>query len=105
MSKPIDQPLYFVECDFGKLGKAFLELDRDKNSRAAVISAIASGEYRDVITVLECNPVEGTCRNVTEDINDEAEHLRDQDARFAPIDRIANTQDHVRDYRKHGETV
>lgn len=72
MSNGIDQPLYFIECDFGKLGRAFVEIDRDSNSRKEIIENIVSGEYRDVVTVIECNPVERTSRDVTEDILNEA---------------------------------
>ena len=36
--------------------------------RATVIKDIAGGQYEDLIQVIELNPVEGTCRDVTEDI-------------------------------------
>lgn len=65
---PADQMLYFVKADFGRLGMVFLETDPDRNSRVQVIADIASGEIRNPNTVLECNPVEGTCRDVTEDV-------------------------------------
>ncbi len=77
MSNGIDQPLYFVECDFGKIGKAFVEIDRDRNSRREVIENIRSGEWRDVVTVLEVNPVERTSRDVTDDILQEASQEAD----------------------------
>src|SRR6202000_405123 len=64
----INQTLYFVECDFGRIGRSFVEIDRDRNSRKSVIEDIGSGEYRDVLTVLEMNPVEGRCRDVTDEI-------------------------------------
>ena len=100
MANGIDQPLYFVECDFGKLGKTFIETNRDRNSRQDVIDNILSGEYRDVITVLECNPVERTCRDVTEDI------LTEVAAALVPIfpdvaaERLTAKWDHARDLRK-----
>lgn len=61
-------PLYFVECDFGKLGTAFVEIDRLTNSRANVISNIISGDYERVIRVLEVFENEGRCSDVSEDI-------------------------------------
>jgi len=36
--------------------------------RATTIKDIASGEIEDLVQVLECNPVEGICRDVTTDI-------------------------------------
>lgn len=61
-------PLYFIECDFGKLGTAFVEIDRLTNSRANIISNIVSGEYERVIRVLEVTEDEGRCVDVSEDI-------------------------------------
>ena len=60
--------LYFVEADFGRHGRAFVETDRDKNSRAQVIADIAQGQIENVIQVLEIVEDEGSCRDVTEDI-------------------------------------
>ena len=60
--------LYFVEADFGRHGRAFVETDRDKNSRQQVIEDIAKGQLEDVIQVLEIVEDEGSCRDVTEDI-------------------------------------
>lgn len=68
LDKTSTTPLYFVECDFGKQGNAFVELDRDTNSRANVISNIISGEYERVIRVLEVIENEGRCSDVSEDI-------------------------------------
>ena len=61
-------PLYFVEADFGRHGRAFVETDRDKNSRRQVIQDIAQGQLENVIQVLEIFEDEGSCRDVTEDI-------------------------------------
>lgn len=101
MTNGINQSLYFVECDFGKLGKAFLETDRDRNSRQDVIDNILSGEYRDVVTILECNPVERTCRDVTEDILTEVAGAL-VPVFPSPVDRQAWAFDHKRDLEKNG---
>ena len=61
-------PLYLVEADFGRHGRAFVETDRDKNSRRQVIEDIAQGQLENVIQVLEIVEDEGSCRDVTEDI-------------------------------------
>ena len=60
--------LYFVECDFGKLGRAFIETSRDSNSRTSIVSDIASSQIENVVRVLEVIEDEGTCHDVTEDI-------------------------------------
>ena len=62
------QELYFVECDFGKIGTAFIETDPFKNSLAGVVEDIATGQVEDVIRVLEVIPDEKSCRDVTEDV-------------------------------------
>lgn len=58
--------LYFIEADFGRHGKAFVETDRDRNSKQQVIQDIAEGQYLPV-TILEVIEDEGSVRNVTED--------------------------------------
>lgn len=65
------QPLYLIEASFGRLGRAFIETDRDTNSRAYVIGLISSGEVKPV-KVLEIIEDEGTCRDVTEELTAEA---------------------------------
>ncbi len=98
----INQTLYFVECDFGRIGRSFVEIDRDRNSRQSVIDDIASGEYRDVLTVLEMNPVEGRCRDVTDEIFGEVSFA----VAMRAIDEAMNYDpqaakfDHARDLRK-----
>jgi hypothetical protein len=83
-----DQTLYFVLLDYGR-SKEFTPTDPDKNSLRQVIVDIASGQLERPIQILECNPVEGTCRDVSEDVAKEVysriqdggdkcpEHLRD----------------------------
>ena len=52
-------PLYLIEADFGRIGRAFIETDRDSNSRAHAIELIRSGEVNP-IKVLEVCEDEGT---------------------------------------------
>jgi hypothetical protein len=61
-------PLFFVECDFGELGKQFIECDRNRSSFNQVVIDIIDGQIEDVIRVLEVYEDEGTCRDVTEDV-------------------------------------
>jgi hypothetical protein len=67
------KPLYLIEASFGRLGRAFIETDRDENSRQHVISLIATGEANPV-KVLEVCEDEGWVRDVTDDILREAEN-------------------------------
>ena len=67
-SPPVPAPLYFVECDFGRIGRAFIECDRDKSSSAQVVADIAAGDIERPLTVLEVIEAEYSCRDVTEDI-------------------------------------
>ncbi len=105
---PINQTLYFIESDFGRHGRAFIEIDRDRNSRQSVIDDIVSGCYRDVLTVLEVNPVEGRCRDVTEEIFAEVIFIRELRAIIDVMsadDRQAAKFDHARDLRKNFEVA
>lgn len=72
-SKPAPRPLplYLAECSFGRLGNAFRETDRDQNSRDEIVGLIRSGEIH-VVKVIEIDEIEGTCRDVTSEIVDEA---------------------------------
>ena len=60
-----DHMVYFVVCGSGGYlpERKLSDLDR-----ATTIRDIAKAQYEDVVQVLECNPVEGICRDVTEDI-------------------------------------
>jgi hypothetical protein len=85
-----DQMLYFVKADFGRLGQAFVETDPDSNSRLQVVADIFTGEIKNPLQILECNPVEGTCRDVTEDIA--------RDVRAHVYDRGEPCPAHLRDF-------
>jgi len=65
-------PLYFIETQSPRIrGPWFTEVDRDTNSRAAVIDLIRTGEV-DPVKVLEIDEDAGSCRDVTEEIVAEA---------------------------------
>ena len=59
-------PVYFIESDLGRLGRVFIETDRDSNSRSHVIGLIRSGEVKPVKVIEVCED-EGTVRDVTEE--------------------------------------
>ena len=85
-----------------KLGRWFIECDRDTNSREAAIELIRSGEV-DPVKVLEICEDEGTCRDVTADIIAQAT-MRTFNRPDA-ADAQAAAWDRARDYRKHSQAA
>jgi hypothetical protein len=67
MAKITDQMVYLVVMDH-KSGAYFPEQSVAETDRKTVVRDIASGQYDGLLQVLELNPVEGICRDVTEDI-------------------------------------
>lgn len=59
--------VFFIEANFGRYGKSFIETDRDSNSRAFVIELIRSGQVNPVKVIEVCED-EGTVRDVTDEI-------------------------------------
>jgi hypothetical protein len=93
------KPLYFIEASFGRQGCAFIETDRDTNSRASVIALIRSGEVN-AFKVIEVCEDEGTVRDVTEEILEEIEAMPANED--FPEDQAREwAWDHARDLRKH----
>jgi len=92
-------PLYFIEASF-RSGRAFIETDRDQNSRDHVISLIRSGEVKP-IKVLEVCEDEGTCRDVTDEIVSIARDLDADDFTTRSKARMSARWDHARDLRKN----
>lgn len=95
-------PLYFIENDYGRLGRAFVETDRDDNSRADVIHQIRSGGIHPV-KILEIDEDAGSCRDVTEEIMAEAEQPREVASLDDLRQRLVDMQrDKHRDLIKEG---
>lgn len=94
-------PLYFAECNYGRLGVEFQPTDRDDNSRDAIIRQIRNGGI-DVIKVLEIDEDAGTCRDVTDELIAEAAQPREPRS-FEEIRKllIDYQNDHQRDLLKH----
>lgn len=88
MTKITDQMTYIVIA-----GGIVMERRTDELDRKSVLKDIADAQYDDLEQVLEVNPVEGTCRDVTEDIctdavaiwADEGEPLKDWQYEFAEL--------------------
>lgn len=67
MAKITDQMVYLVVVAHSG-GDYLPEQNVAEMDRKTVVRDIAEAQYEDLIQVLECNPVEGTCRDVTNDI-------------------------------------
>jgi hypothetical protein len=76
-----DQMLYFIKANFGHLGhlgQSFVETDPDHNSRLQVIADLYSGEIKNPLQIIECNPVEHVCNDITLDVaHDLYAHIHD----------------------------
>jgi hypothetical protein len=68
---PRPLPIYFAEVSYGRLGNAFRETDRDRNSRDEIVSLIRSGEI-EVVKIIEINEINGTVFDVTDELVEEA---------------------------------
>lgn len=105
-----DTMQYFVLCRF-KAGLEWVARDPANMSRRDTIADICSGELPDVVTVLECNPVEKICNDVTEDILAEClkanfialgeKFFADEIAPLTGQDRIDWERDHERAMKEH----
>lgn len=91
-----DLMIYFVLCRY-KSGLAWAERDPANMSLKDTLADIRSGELPNVVTVLECNPVEHVCSDVTDDVL--AECLK---ANFIQLGEklFAEQINHARDHRK-----
>ena len=97
-SKVQDVFTYFVLADFGKAGLAWVERSVNDADRKTTVADITSGQWGEVMTILECNPAENICNDVTEELLREAGRW---DEPLEPIDAQAARFDHTRDLRKH----
>lgn len=68
-------PLYLAEVNLGRLGRVFIETDRDRNSREFVVGLIRTGEI-DPVKVIEIDEEAGSVRDVTDELVDEAMQAR-----------------------------
>lgn len=98
--------LYFVECDFGKAGLAFVERAPADMNRATTISDIAANQWNaPVVKVLAVTPATNSSEDVTEEILLAAGLWDTPSSIPAPQDRIDWRNDHRADLRKHSEVV
>lgn len=92
-------PLYLVECNYGHLGHAFQETDRDDNSRVEIVRQIRNGSV-DIVKVLEIDEIAGTCTDVTDELLSEAAEAREAPSLQDSFNRLEQLRDHNRSLRK-----
>lgn len=92
-----DLMIYFVKVRY-RSGECWAERDPANMSRRDTIADIMTGDLADVVTILECNPVEHVCSDVTEDMMREAGVLLSigMDAPLTGQDAIDWQRDHAR---------
>ena len=62
---------YLVLDDFGRLGRAWREVDEEDTDRKALIRNLMDGQYGHPARIVAFNTAEGWSRDVTMDIADE----------------------------------
>ncbi|WP_305986094.1 hypothetical protein [Roseibium sp. MMSF_3544] len=95
MKVDLDTSFFSVVCE---LGNALYtpEIDLTDMRVGQLIEDIRTGQYENVRAVLECNPVEGWCNDITEDVltaafpetSDGESHIQEEDWSDYRRDRI-----------------
>lgn len=76
---PIKDHMAYIVLVAHRSGEYLPEQNVSALDRATVVKDIADGQYEGLTQVIEINPVEGTCRDVTEDIAFEVSALWSRD--------------------------
>ncbi len=63
-----DADVYLVLDDFGKIGRAYREVDEEKGDRETLIRGLTDGQYNNPVRIVCFNTAEGWSRDVTEEI-------------------------------------
>jgi hypothetical protein len=94
-------PLYFAEVQYGRLGPAFRETDRDLNSRAEIITLIRSGEIDPIKIIEVTEPCDEYPQGRVADVTDDLVAAAIDPVIVHSFDPQAVAWDHERDLRKH----
>lgn len=63
-----DRCIYFVLCDFGRFGRAYVETDPDQADRDTIIQNLISGQYDKPIRVLAVNVTANSVVDASEEV-------------------------------------
>jgi hypothetical protein len=80
----IDETVYLVADDFGRLGRAWREADYEATDLETVIQDLLTGQYSNPIRVVAFNTVERWSEDVSEDIARELRRRCDLQMREIP---------------------
>jgi hypothetical protein len=74
----LDRMMYLVISEL-KCGPLILEVELHRMDRSTVLREAREGQYDEILAVIELNPVEKTCREVTsdDDFQDAIQHHAD----------------------------
>lgn len=61
----VDQTVYLVESDFGELGRAFVETDREYADLEATITALPEGQFSHPVRIIAFNTAERWSQDVS----------------------------------------
>ena len=87
-----DVDVYVVLDDFGKLGRAYRETDKEAADKETVIRNLIEGQYNDPVRIVAFNTAEGWARDVTEDIATEIRDREDAPAKSShPVCATSST--------------
>lgn len=96
---------YFVQADFGRGGLAWVERSVNDADRKTTIADIASGQWGDIRQILEVNPAENVCNDVTDELLTLAGLLNVDDQAPSSVEHAAWLNDRAYDERKHEVAV
>src|SRR4029078_3714370 len=60
--------VYLVLDGFGRIGRAYREVDENEADRATVVRRLIEGQYNDPVRIVAFNTAEGWSRDVSEEI-------------------------------------
>jgi hypothetical protein len=63
-----DVTVHLVLDDFGKLGRAYREIDETKADVATIVDDLLTSQFNDPVRIVAFNTSEGWARNVSEDL-------------------------------------
>ena len=92
-----DQTVYMVADDFGRLGRAWREVDYEATDLETVIQDLLSGQYKNPIRVVAFNTDERWSEDVSEDVAHELRRRCDLQLRELP----ASISDFVEQHEGH----
>jgi hypothetical protein len=93
----IDQTVYLVAEDFGKLGRAWREADYEATDLETVIQDLLSGQYNNPIRVVAFDTAERWSEDVSQDVAHELRRRCDLQLRDVP----SSIQDFVERHEAH----